>query len=248
MILKQCEVCKKEFERIGRRLTCSELCRDIKLKEYNKKYEQGQVVKQRRRRYAQKPEMKAKSKEYRKKPEIKKRHKEYEGRKEVKDMRKKYRDSVWIKEKKKKYDKTYMNQPGVKGRKREYIKQYYKITENRNRRNLNDRNRIANDPKFAIGKRLRRRLLHALNAYTKTGKFKKACEYGIDYKAIIEYLKPFPKDRHLYHIDHILPLVSFSLEDPEQIKIAFAPQNHQWLLAQENLKKGSKVTVQTQLI
>lgn len=28
--------------------------------------------------------------------------------------------------------------------------------------------------------------------------------------------------------------------DPNQVKQAFAPENHQWLLAEENLKKGGK--------
>ena len=31
------------------------------------------------------------------------------------------------------------------------------------------------------------------------------------------------------------------MANKEEIKKAFAPENHQWLLAKENLKKGGKV-------
>jgi hypothetical protein len=58
--------------------------------------------------------------------------------------------------------------------------------------------------------------------------------------AIIKHLTPFPKDRENYHIDHIKPLCSFDFNDPEQIKEAFAPENHQWLTIEENLKKGGR--------
>jgi len=42
-----------------------------------------------------------------------------------------------------------------------------------------------------------------------------------------------------YVIDHIRPLCSFDLTDPEQVKIAFSPENHRWLLAEENARKVS---------
>lgn len=59
-------------------------------------------------------------------------------------------------------------------------------------------------------------------------------------KEIIEQLKPFPKDLSKYHVDHIKPLCSFDLTKPEEIKRAFAPENHRWLLIEENLNKSSK--------
>ena len=101
-------------------------------------------------------------------------------------------------------------------------------------------------PNANIAMRLRGRLWTALNIYTKEGKIKSSDEYGINYKAIIEHLKPFPKDRHLYHIDHIKPLCSFnfinkdSTQNLEEIKKAFDPENHQWLLKEDNLSKGGK--------
>jgi len=93
------------------------------------------------------------------------------------------------------------------------------------------------DPNFRTLTNLRTRLWDALNKYSKTGKIMSSKKYGIDYKAIIEHLKPFPEDMKKYHIDHIKPLCSFDLTNPEEVKKAFDPENHRWLLAEDNLKK-----------
>ena len=70
-------------------------------------------------------------------------------------------------------------------------------------------------------------------------------KYNIDYDAIINYLKPFPKDIQNYHIDHVIPLCSFDLTKEQQLRKAFAPENHRWLLAKENIVKGSKDKLQS---
>ena len=98
--------------------------------------------------------------------------------------------------------------------------------------------RIA-DPTYKIKQNLRRRLRYCLNNYG-DGKEFKSKSYGVDYKKIIQHLKPFPKNMQNYHVDHIKPLCSFDLTDPIQIRTAFAPENHQWLLATDNLRKGGK--------
>ncbi len=123
----------------------------------------------------------------------------------------------------------------------EMRKQYYQ--DNKEQLNLNQKIRIKNDPIFAIKKRLSGRLRHAFKTYSKNGKVKSSREYGIDYNAIMEHLKPFPKSRELYHIDHIKPLCSFNFNNKEEIKKAFAPENHQWLLAIDNMKKGGRCYV-----
>jgi len=64
---------------------------------------------------------------------------------------------------------------------------------------------------------------------------------------IIKHLKPFPVNIKAYHIDHIIPLASFDFSIDSEIKKAFAPKNHQWLLAEENLKKGKRIQVQSVL-
>ena len=120
-------------------------------------------------------------------------------------------------------------------------KEYSQILEVKSRKNEQVRNRIKNDEGYAIMRRLRCLFNNALRDYTKTGKIWSASKYGIDYQAIVEHLKPFPTNRSKYHVDHIKPLVSFDLTNPEEVKIAFAPENHQWLLASENISKGSKI-------
>ena len=100
--------------------------------------------------------------------------------------------------------------------------------------------RRKNDINFLIKDRLRVLLKQAFRIYTKTGKIMSSRKYGIDYKAIIEHLKPFPEDLSKYHIDHIRPLCSFNLTNSEEVKKAFAPENHQWLTAEENWSKNGR--------
>jgi hypothetical protein len=88
--------------------------------------------------------------------------------------------------------------------------------------------------------RLRNRLYRALKDYMAGGKVKSSSKYGINYVAIIIYLGPQPTGFDKWHIDHIRPLSSFDFNDPQQIKEAFSPQNHQWLKARDNLIKHDK--------
>ena len=93
---------------------------------------------------------------------------------------------------------------------------------------------------YYLSDRLRTLLKNALKYYTKTGKMLSSKQYGIDYELILNHLKPFPKDLSKYHIDHIRPLCSFNLTNQEEVSKAFSPENHQWLLAGENISKGGK--------
>lgn len=101
-------------------------------------------------------------------------------------------------------------------------------------------NKYDTDDKFRIIKILRSRATTAFKLYSKFGKVKSSKKYGIDYEMIFEYLKPFPENIRDYNIDHIFPLSAFDFNDPIEIKIAFAPENHQWLKAKENLQKRAK--------
>ena len=65
-------------------------------------------------------------------------------------------------------------------------------------------------------------------------------KYGINYKAIIEHLKPFPKDIENYEVDHVVPLSWFDFNNLEEIKWAWAPENHQWLTIEENRNKSDR--------
>jgi len=91
-----------------------------------------------------------------------------------------------------------------------------------------------------ISMRLRTLVNKAMNRYIETGEFQKAIKYPVNYQSIIEHLKPIPINRHDYHIDHIKPLKLFDLSKECEIKKAFIPENHQWLLKKENWSKAAK--------
>lgn len=93
--------------------------------------------------------------------------------------------------------------------------------------------------KNSLRVRLRNRVSKALRQQ-KVAKVASVEAYGIDVKAIAEHLGPCPGDLADWHIDHVRPLCSFDLSDPEQLLAAFHPTNHQWLTTEANLRKGSK--------
>ena len=123
----------------------------------------------------------------------------------------------------------------------EYWKEYGKRPEFRARINEKERLRRKTDMKFAIADRLRRSLHHALTKYSKTGKIMGSKKYGINWKEIIESLKPFPENLNKFEIDHIIPLHTFDLTNVEEVKNAFSPSNLQWLTREENRKKSGKL-------
>ncbi len=230
-----------------------------KAKEYQKEYHQKPEVKAKKREYFkeynQRPEVIARRKELYQRPEFKKERKEYLQRQDVKAKAKEYRQRPEIKEYHKEYSqkhqKEYYQRLEVKARKKEYEqklevkkkkKKYIKKYVKNHREQINKRlkKKCKVNKNFNIRMRLGNLLRYALNRYTKIGKYQISRKYGINYKAIIKHLKPFPEDLSKYHIDHIKPLCSFNLENPEEIKKAFAPENHQWLTIQENLSKGGR--------
>ncbi|MEK6841546.1 MAG: HNH endonuclease signature motif containing protein [Nanoarchaeota archaeon] len=122
-----------------------------------------------------------------------------------------------------------------------YWKDYGRRPNVRLRINEKDRLRRKNDMKYAITERLRRSFYHALTKYSKTGKIASSKKYGIEWKEVIESLKPFPEDIKNFEIDHIIPLHTFDLTNHEEVKQAFSPLNLQWLTREENRKKSGKL-------
>lgn len=94
-----------------------------------------------------------------------------------------------------------------------------------------------------IESKLRSRLRAAFKRFSITGKVKPSRQYGIDYEKIAEHIgpKPDPINGISYDIDHIVPLSAFDFDNNENVKVAFSPENHQWLLSTENDKKSSKI-------
>lgn len=126
---------------------------------------------------------------------------------------------------------------------KKYWKDYGSRPEIRERINKIDRIRRKVDKKYAIADRLRRSLNHALSKYSQIGKIMGSKKYGINWKEIIESLKPFPENLRDFEIDHITPLHTFNLANPEQVKKAFHPSNLQWLTREENRKKSGKLLI-----
>ena len=127
-----------------------------------------------------------------------------------------------------------------KKNKKEIQRKYYKYMARQRQSNT----------QLAIRERLRMRVKLAMARYTESGKIWTSQQYGIDYKAIIEHLGPHPNTRGIkgdFHIDHIIPLSAFDLNDPEQVKLAFAPENHQWLRAKDNKIKKNHIGGQLNL-
>lgn len=130
-----------------------------------------------------------------------------------------------------------------KERRAEYWKEYGKRLEVRARIRKNERKRREIDKEFAIKYRLRRSLNHTLYKYFKSGKIMNSKKYGINWKEIIDNLKPFPKNLKNFEIDHIVPLHTFNLTNHEEVKKAFAPSNLQWLTKEENRRKSGKLMI-----
>lgn len=219
---------------------------EVKIKRCSnvKKYYNTTKGKEKIKKYNKLPEVKARRKEYRKSLKFKEHRKEYNSRPRVKARRlkqqKEYSQRPEVKSMIKERMKEYNQRPEVKIKIYANVKKYCNTTKGKKYRKEYKFNRYNNDNIYRIRNLLRKRLYQAMKNYTKNGKIWKSRTYGVDYQAIIEHLMPFPENISEYHIDHIRPLCSFDLEDPEQVKQAFAAENHQWLLAYDNISKGGR--------
>lgn len=142
------------------------------------------------------------------------------------------------KEHKKAYDKNYhkKNKEEIRiKRQRFYEENKEKIIENNSRY---VKQQYKTNETFNLKMRLRHRLREAFRRYSKNGKVGKSKDYNIDWQSIIDYLGPCPGNREDYHIDHIVPICMFDFDKKEEVCKAFAPENHQWLTKEENMKKN----------
>ena len=234
-----------------------------KRKKYEEEYEQRPEVKARKKEYEQRLEVKAKRKEYRKRPEVKEKRKiylqEYDQRPKRKAYKKEYNQKPEVKARRNKLNsriesvskrKEYNQRSEVKARKRKYIsklevkakrKEYLNKPEVKNKINERDRKRRKNNESFNLQNNLRSHFSKSLKLYSETGKIMPIKKYDVDVKAIIEHLKPFPKDIENYEVDHIIPLSKFDHNNLEQVRRAWTPKNHAWLLKGANRRKGNKL-------
>lgn len=128
-----------------------------------------------------------------------------------------------------------------------YVKNNY--LKRREYMNSYERIKMQTDPTFKLRKYLGSRLRTALKAQKakKNQHILDLC--GLGYEAIREYIEKQFKpgmtwDNHgMWHIDHIRPVSSFNLHDPEEVKKCFHYTNLQPLWAFENLSKSNKIIV-----
>lgn len=150
--------------------------------------------------------------------------------------------------KKKEYNKKYHANEEVKVKRqkyrKEYSKQYYTDPKKREERKIKYQKRLKEDLNFQLGKYLRNRLYSAIKGKIKIGSAVK--DLGCTVEELKTHLESLFQPRMswdnygAWHIDHIKPLASFNLEDPEQVKVACHYSNLQPLWAEDNLKKGDR--------
>ncbi len=204
------------------------------IKVYNKDYQQKN-----------KERIKSQRKEYNSNPKVKKHKQEYDrgynNLLHIKIKCKKYRQQYYLKNKKKILTQTKEYKSLHKERIKKHNREYNQRENVKRRDNKNRKIRKKEEVSYSIKCKLRSRLWSVLKKYSKTGKIMSSKQYGINYNDIIEQLKPFPKDISNYDVDHIIPLSRFELTNPEEVKKAFAPENHAWLTKEANRSKGNRL-------
>lgn len=146
----------------------------------------------------------------------------------IKIRKTKWAQSPNGKKSKKRYGEKYRQRPETKRKMYEYVK-----------------HRMQTDPQFALMKRTGARIRDALKkrCIKKTQKTKDLIGCSVEF--LREHIEKQFRDGmawdkpNSFHIDHIRPVSSFNLLDPEQLKQAFHWTNLQPLTPEENMKKGA---------
>lgn len=96
-----------------------------------------------------------------------------------------------------------------------------------------------NNSEYRIRRLLSSRINAAFKQYSKYGKIKSCTEYGIDFLAIYNRIGNRPNSN--FHLDHIIPISLFDLDNPEHVRLAHIPENLRWLPGKENIIKSDKL-------
>lgn len=172
-------------------------------------------------------------------------------------IQKKYEDKPEIKARKLKAQKKYRENPDVKKRKKEYQREWYqknKDTEERKERHrkssLKYYNDLKKDPvkysKFKLIHNLRKRISEVLKVKKTNNSGKGSKLFGCTSQQLRDHLENQFKpgmtweNYGKWHVDHIVPVSSFNLNDIEQRNKCYNYTNLQPLWAEENMKKSNK--------
>ncbi len=175
-------------------------------------------------RNAKRKEDRANNKE-RERENNKKYNKKYKSR--IDEHNKKYYREH--KEEKKTYNKNYKkeNQEFLREQKKQWMREQRKT-----------------NPYYRFVDNLRSRISQAFKRHSKYGKANTCKEYGIDFEAIFKRIGACPGSGKEYHLDHIIPLSLFDLDNPEHVRLSHVPENLQWLPSDKNNDKHDKITTQ----
>tara|TARA_R100000008_G_C3489737_1_gene118097 strand:+ start:58 stop:660 length:603 start_codon:yes stop_codon:yes gene_type:complete len=156
-----------------------------------------------------------------------------------------FKNNPEIREKKRQRDRRYNNRPEVIERaKARYYANREEIMKRhtiwcRNRRNTNQEYRLMDNLRGRLNSALRKRNVVKLETTMKL--------VGCSMPELIKHLENQFKsgmsweNREKWHIDHIIPCVSFDLSKLEEQRKCFHYTNLQPLWAHENYRKGSKI-------
>jgi hypothetical protein len=125
-------------------------------------------------------------------------------------------------------------------------KEYLSRPEVKRHRNQKHKNLLRTNPQFALASRVRSRISVAMRRLGGKNGNKTKDLIGCSFEFLKKHIESQFKegmsweDRSSFHIDHIKPLVSFDLTDPEQLKTACHYTNLQPLSPTENMSKGAR--------
>jgi hypothetical protein len=206
-----------------------------------------------RKEYYKRPEVVRREKEYVKKYLSTSEHKE-RARKTVLEWQKKPENKERIKCSRRRFDQK----PEVKAKRKEYNKEYFHKPENKEWKKVYDKiyvhrpevkKRKKADPLFKLALVLRGRIYAAIKNRRGTKAYKSMELLGCTPEVARTHIEKQFKEGmswenhgiNGWHIDHIIPLASFNLLDPEQQKKAFHYTNLQPLWAKENIAKSDHI-------
>ena len=242
-----------------------------KQKRYYKEYGKIPKVKKRRKEWARKYYQKNKERELKRTNKWKK-----DNPKKVKKTNKKWREKnpsyrrryyqknketglrlskKWYQNNKKRKKRTQkIRNKRSRDKIREEKKKYHQTKKYKEYQKNHSKDRRKKDNNFKIKYYLRNSFNRTLRTYTKTGKIMSSKQYGVDNKAIIEYLEKrgIPKDystsKNKYDIHHIKPLHTFNFAHKDgstnlkAVQRAFLPKNHIILTKKEHIEIHRKLS------
>lgn len=146
--------------------------------------------------------------------------------------------TVKNKEKIKEYKKEHrtLNKETIALKKRTYRQKNKQAIYNKHK------DRMLYDPYYKFKVNFRKLVSFGFKSYSKNGKTKSCKEYGIDFKAIYDKIGSKPESN--YHLDHIIPICKFDLDNSRHIILSHSPQNLRWITAEENLTKNDSIDIQ----